>query len=202
MKIIRYALWAVVFVLGAFLAFTTMTWTLNNQNGSNSLLQADVGGAFTAQLTSGQAITQDDMKGKPHVLFFGFTHCPDICPTTLYEATQLLKELGDDADKLDVYFITVDPARDTAEVLGEYLTAFDPRIKGVTGTQAQINDLVKKWRVFVQMSEKDEDGDYSVSHTSSTFLMNSDGQFKRTISYGENKDVALQKMRKLIEEDA
>lgn len=197
MLIFRYILWAAIFVLGAFLAYSTMNWTLNKEQPVAG--RADVGGAFEAVLANGKPITEADLKGKPHVMFFGFTHCPDICPTTLYEAGQWLKELGDDADKLDFYFVTVDPERDTVDALGRYLTGFDPRIKGITGTPEQIADLSKKWRVFAQ--KVGEGDDYSVSHTSNTFLMNSRGEFVRTISYGENNDVALQKLRKLLAEE-
>ncbi|MEE9313552.1 MAG: SCO family protein [Rhizobiaceae bacterium] len=199
MKLFRYAIWGLVFALGAFLAYTTLNWSLNSSNGNTPMGRADVGGPFTAVLTNGTPITQENIKGKPHVMFFGFTHCPDVCPTTLYEAGQWLEGLGEDADKIQIYFVSVDPSRDTVPILAEYLTGFDKRIKGITGSQKEIDAMVKTWRVFAQ---KEGDGEnYNINHTATTFLMNSKGDFVRTIAYGENSDVAISKLRKLIAEE-
>ena len=106
MKNFRYALWAMIFVLGAFLAYSTVNWTLNRTNASGGIMQADIGGAFSAVRSDGQSITQVDLNGRPHIMFFGFTHCPDVCPTTLYEASVWLEQMGSDGDKVDVYAIT------------------------------------------------------------------------------------------------
>ena len=199
MKTFRIMLWGAIFVLGAFLAWSTVNWSLNGGNEPGGSGVANIGGEFTAQLASGKVVTDKDLLGRPHVMFFGFTHCPDVCPTTLYEASQWLKALGPDGDKVDVYFVTVDPERDTPEVLTQYLSAFDPRIKGITGTQEQIAGLVKEWRVYAA-KVTGEDGDYSMDHTATTFLMNSRGKFVRTIAYGEDNQVAIEKLRKLIAE--
>lgn len=197
MKLFRTVLWIAIFILGAFLAWSTVNWGLTGGNQSGSSGRADIGGPFTAQLSDGSAITEKNLLGRPHVLFFGFTHCPDVCPTTLYEGTQWLEKLGPDGDKIDIYFVTVDPERDTVEVLAQYLSAFDPRMKGITGTPKQIAGLVKEWRVY---SEKvaEEDGDYTMNHTATTFLMNGKGEFVSTIAYGEDSAVAVEKLRKLI----
>ncbi len=205
MKIFRIVVFALIFICAVFLAFFGMKNYLNADRANISSSQksiagvAGVGGNFEAVFTNGTPITQEDLKGRPHVMFFGFTHCPDVCPTTLYEAGQWLEALGEDGNKLDVYFVSIDPERDTAPVLAEYLTAFDKRIKGITGSVEQINRMVKKWHVFV---EKDGGGeDYNVNHTATTFLMNSKGEFVRTISYGEDNKVAITKLRKLIAEE-
>lgn len=200
MKLFRYGLWAAIFILGAFLAYSTVNWTMQNNGGGGSTGRADIGGPFSAVRTDGQAITHADLKGRPHALFFGFTHCPDVCPTTLYEGSQWLKELGDDGDDVDIYFVTVDPERDTVEVLSDYLSAFDPRIKGITGSREQISQIIKKWRVFAQKVPT-EDDDYTMNHTATTFLMNSKGEFVRTIAYGEDSKVAVDKLRKLVQEE-
>ncbi|MEE9375629.1 MAG: SCO family protein [Rhizobiaceae bacterium] len=199
MKLFRYVIWGLVFVLGVFLAYSTMNWTMNKSKGTPPLGRAAVGGKFTAKLTDGRTITQEDIKGKPHVMFFGFTHCPDVCPTTLYEAGQWLEALGDEAINIQIYFVTVDPTRDTAAVLGEYLTGFDKRIKGITGTEEQIAAMAKTWRVFAQKEGGKED--YNINHTATTYLMNSKGNFVRTIAYGEDTITAVTKLRKLIAED-
>ena len=200
MKLFRYGLWVAIFVLGAFLAYSTVNWTMQNTGEGGSVGRADIGGPFSAVGSDGKLITHADLKGRPHALFFGFTHCPDVCPTTLYEGSQWLKELGQDGDKVDIYFVTVDPQRDTVEVLSDYLSAFDPRIKGITGSPEQIAQLIKKWRVFAQKVDT-EDDDYTMNHTATTFLMNSKGEFVRTIAYGEDSKVAVDKLRKLVQEE-
>ncbi|NKB52918.1 MAG: redoxin domain-containing protein [Rhizobiaceae bacterium] len=200
MKIFRYCLWAAIFVLGAFLAYSTVRWTMQKSGTGGSAMRADIGGPFSAVNSNGKPITHADLKGRPHVLFFGFTHCPDVCPTTLYEGSQWLKELGDDGNKVDIYFVTVDPERDTAEVLGDYLSAFDPHIKGITGSIEQIGQMTKNWRVYSEKVPTD-DGDYTMNHTATTFLMNSKGEFVRTIAYGEDNKVAIEKLRKLVREE-
>lgn len=195
MKFLRYGIWAVIFVLAGFLAFSTIGNFLGKDNRVAGVVS--VGGPFTALNTSGEKITQDDLKGRPHALFFGFTNCPDVCPTTLYEAGEWLKALGPNGDKLDVYFVTVDPTHDTPEMLGTYLTAFDNRIKGITGSEAQIADIVKKWRVFAEKVDAG-DGDYTMNHTATTFLMKADGEFFGTIAYGEQMETAQKKLERLV----
>ena len=199
MKTFRYVLLAAIFVLGAFLAYSTVNWTIQGGSDSNSGMRADIGGPFSAVNSEGVPITHADLKGRPHVMFFGFTHCPDVCPTTLYEGSQWLQALGDDGDKVDMYFVTVDPERDTVEVLSDYLSAFDGRIKGITGSPEQIAQLVKKWRVYAEKVPTEDD--YTMNHTATTFLMNSNGDFVRTIAYGEDNKVAIEKLRKLVADE-
>lgn len=198
-KVLQIILWVAVFLLGAYLAYATMMWMLRGGGTTGgSYGTADIGGPFEAVRTDGTPITQADMKGKPHMVFFGFTHCPDVCPTTLYETSQWLSTLGEDGDRVSAYFVTVDPQRDTAETLGEYLTAFDPRITGITGSNEQIAKLIGEWRVFARKGPV-EDGEYNVDHTATTYLMNADGSFFGTIAYGENSETAVRKLKRLME---
>lgn len=193
----RRIIWVLIVVLGGYLGWTTLDRMFNPQGaGTSRLAGVQIGGPFTAVTTKGEVITQKDMLGRPHAIFFGFTHCPDVCPTTLYEAGLWLDRLGPEGDAFDVYFVTVDPERDDAETLGQYLSAFDERITGITGSPDQIDELVKQWRVFVQKEEPDEDG-YLVNHTASTYLMQGDGSFFGTIAYGEDIDTAVQKLKRL-----
>ncbi|MEL6751770.1 MAG: SCO family protein [Pseudomonadota bacterium] len=202
MKPLRIVLWSLVAVVAAVLGFTTIQRTmLAGENRPASFGVADIGGPFTAVSTNGETVTHEDLKGRPHALFFGFTHCPDVCPTTLYEASQWLAKMGDKADELDLYFVTVDPARDDRELLGEYLTAFDARITGITGTPEQVGEMARKWRVVAQKVPL-EDGDYTMNHTATTFLMNADGSFSGTIAYGEESDTAVRKLSRLVERNS
>lgn len=200
MKAFRIGLWIAIAVLGGYLAWNTVTWTINERNGSGSRMAgAAIGGPFEAVRADGSKITQADMIGRPHIVFFGFTHCPDVCPTSLYEAGQWLNKLGDDGNKIDAYFVTVDPERDTATVLAEYMSAFDSRLSGITGTPEQIAKITKAWRVFAKKEPRDGVGDYDVQHTASTFLMDAKGQFFGTIAYGEQSEVAVQKLKRLLQ---
>ncbi|MDD9909377.1 MAG: SCO family protein [Ahrensia sp.] len=201
MALFRYVLWGAVFALGAFLAFQTAVWTFNQNSDNGSFGAASIGGAFEALRDDGTPITHDAMTGNPHLVFFGFTHCPDVCPTTLAEVGSWMDKLGPQGEDLRAWFVTVDPTRDTPESLSLYLSPFDTRIDGITGSQAQIDDMVRKWRVFAQRQETG-DGDYTMNHTASTFLMKSDGTFFGTIAYGENADTAVKKLQRLIAADS
>lgn len=155
--------------------------------------------ALTDQL--GRKVTEHDMLGKPAVVFFGFTLCPEVCPTTLADVTNWLGDLGAESDKLGVYFVTVDPARDTPEELKKYLTAFDPRIRGLTGTASDIDGIAKSFGIYYKRVDI-EGGGYTMDHTASVVLLDASGRFAGTISYQEDKKVALTKLRRLAEAQA
>jgi protein SCO1 len=137
---------------------------------------SSVGGAFALIDQNGQTVTDQDMKGKPFLVFFGFTHCPDICPTTLYEISQVYQELGTEADKLGTAFITVDPERDTPDQLNLYMKSFDPRIKALTGDQAAIDQTVKAYKAYAKKVD-DGHGGYTMDHTAVIYIMDKDGGF-------------------------
>lgn len=193
MKKFRILIWVAIATLLSVLAFAQY----NKTNMKASIVVA-IGGPFDLIRTDdGLPITYDDLKGKPHAIFFGFTNCPEVCPTTLAEASAWLKQLGDDADKLKFYFFTIDPERDTREVLAEYVGAFDPRIVGITGTPENMQQAISAYRVYAKKVPL-EDGDYTMDHTASIYLMNSDGSFSGTISYGESGETALEKLKNLL----
>ena len=155
------------------------------------------GKPFALETTAGQPFTQADLKGTPSLVFFGYTFCPDVCPTTLAESVAWRQDLGVGYDKLRTIFVTVDPERDTRDVLAAYLGGFDPNVIGLVGTAEQ-TEAAKA--AFGVMSEKVESGDqfYLVNHTASVFLINADGSFEGTIAYGEAKDTAVAKIKRLI----
>lgn len=135
-----------------------------------------IGGPFSLVDQTGQPVTQSDLKGKPSLMFFGFTHCPDICPTALFDMTQVYKALGRDGDKVQAYFVSVDPERDTPDILKEYLSSFDPRLRGLTGDPAAVAAMEKAYRVYSKKIPLDAGG-YTMDHTALVYLMDKEGRF-------------------------
>lgn len=135
-----------------------------------------VGGPFKLTDQSGQTVTERDMKGKPTLIFFGFTHCPDVCPTSLFEMSEVLRAMGGDADRVNAYFVSVDPERDTAATMKDYLSSFDPHLKGLTGTPEAVAQVIAGYRVYARKVPL-KDGDYTMDHTALIYLMDRDGKF-------------------------
>ena len=148
---------------------------------------AAIGGPFTLVSTNDGNVTDQTYRGKWLLIFFGYTFCPDACPTALNNISVALEKLGADAGKLQPLFVTVDPQRDTHEVLAEYLKSFDSRIVGLTGSQDQIDRVVKEYRVYVasQKSETQGDDNYLVSHSAYIYLMDPQGKFANVIQGSE-----------------
>jgi len=148
---------------------------------------AAIGGPFTLVSTNDGKVTDQTYRGKWLLIFFGYTFCPDACPTALNNISVALEKLGADAGKLQPLFVTVDPQRDTREVLAEYLKSFDSRIIGLTGPQDQIDRVVKEYRVYVasQKSETQGDDNYLVSHSAYIYLMDPQGKFVNVIQGSE-----------------
>lgn len=196
LRIVRYVAWGAVAVMLGALGF--LVWQWQGGGGVERFAAASIGGPFALTDQHGATVTQADLQGHPTAMFFGYTFCPDVCPTTLFEMSGWLEELGPDADRLKVYFVTVDPERDTQEALEEYLSAFDPRIRGLTGTPAAIAEMIKAYRIYSRKVPL-ESGGYIMDHTASIYLLNSDAVFTGTVDYQENPDTALAKLRRLIE---
>ena len=151
------------------------------------------------QLTNedGKAVTEADFAGKASAWFYGFTNCPDVCPTALAEMAALLTQLGPDAEKLNAVFVTVDPERDTVSVLKDYVDYFDPRITGLTGELTNIEALTKSR--FVSFEKiPGEDGSYALQHPALIYLVDAKGEFAGTLDEKEAMDVKLGKLKKLI----
>jgi len=146
---------------------------------------------------NGKSVTEQDFRTRPTAWFFGFTHCPDICPTTLADLTAVLKRLGSDGDRLNVVFVTVDPERDTPEVLTDYLSSFDPRIVGLTGERGEIEAMAKGYFVH-QAKVRLPNGDYTMEHTSKVLLTGRDGKFEGTIDAQDPIEEQSEKLRRLV----
>ncbi|MFZ1813347.1 MAG: SCO family protein [Rhizobiaceae bacterium] len=194
MKTVRIVAWLLVACVSGFLAYS---W-LGGSTEIRKMAGATVGGPFEMARTDGTPFGDKQIVGKPHLIFFGFTHCPEVCPTTLFEASGWLEKLGADADRVAIYFVSVDPERDTADVLDEYVKAFDPRITALTGSVEQVEVIKKAYKVFARKVPLD-DGDYTIDHTATVYLMHGDGTFSGTIAWGEDAETALAKIRRLIE---
>ena len=142
----------------------------------NVAAPASIGGPFQLTDQSGQTVTEQSLKGKPTLVFFGFTHCPDICPTSLFEMSEVLRAMGKDADRINTYFVSVDPERDTAAIMKDYLTSFDPHLKGLTGAPDAVAKVISGYRVYAKKVPT-KDGDYTMDHTALIYLMDKDGNF-------------------------
>jgi protein SCO1/2 len=140
-----------------------------------------VGGPFSLVSQEGKPVTERDFAGRPYLVFFGFTHCPDVCPTTLFQMSEMLGKMGEKGRDLRALFITVDPERDTPEVLKDYLSSFDDRIIGLTGDQASVEAAIRSFRGFARKVPGQE-GDYTMEHTSFVYLMGPDGSFLGTVN--------------------
>ncbi len=137
-----------------------------------------LGSSFTMIASDGRVVTSADLSGRPYLVFFGYTHCPDFCPTTLADISAVFKELGPDKKSAAV-FVTTDPERDTAEVMKAYLENFDSRIVGLTGDPLKTESIARAFRVYAKKVPSGTSGDYSVDHSGAVYLMDKRGQFVR-----------------------
>ncbi|GGA97462.1 electron transporter SCO1/SenC [Brucella endophytica] len=160
---------------------------------------APFGGQFELTATDGKPITDAAFRSHPSAIFFGFTHCPDVCPTTLFELDGWLKKLGPEGENIRAYFVTVDPERDDVATLKTYIGNVSQRITGITGAPDKVAAMLRAYHVYAR-KVPGEDGDYTMDHTASIFLLDSKGRFRGTIAYGENPDTAIEKLRKLAAE--
>lgn len=173
----RLALLASAFAIGLLLCLGLVLVATGRLGGNTPVATASaVGGPFRLTDQEGKPISDTDLRGKPYLMFFGFTHCPDVCPTALFEASELLRALGPDASRTQVLFVSVDPERDTPAVLKDYLGSFDPQLRGVTGTPDEIAAVAKAFRVYYRKVPL-EAGDYTMDHTAIVYLMDKQGKF-------------------------
>ncbi len=188
----RMILWGLVLV--AAIAATALF--LSRPPTSQFLL---TGKSFTLDSTQGGTFTEADLKGTPSLVFFGYTYCPDVCPTTLAESVTWRQALNLKPEQLRTIFVTVDPERDTKQVLTDYLGGFDPALIGLVGTAEQTEAAKSAFGVISEKTGDDGKGFYLVNHTATVFLVGRDGEFEGTIAYGENTDTAVAKIKRLVE---
>jgi protein SCO1 len=183
------------FVAGLLLCFSVVL--LVGDRGGAPIIAAPstVGGPFKLTDQNGKTITDGDLKGRPFLVFFGFTHCPDVCPTALFEISEIFDKLGPDAEKVNALFITVDPERDTPQALKDYLSSFNPRLIGVGGDADALASVAKAYRVYYKKVPL-KDGDYTMDHTAIVYLMDKIGKFVAPFSLKRSPEDAAADLRR------
>jgi protein SCO1 len=190
----------ILLVLGAFLSglvlFFAAILFITGRTPIGPAVAA-VGGPFHLEDQNGKSFTDRDMKGRPYLVFFGFTHCPDVCPTTLFEISEVMRKLGPDADRTGAIFITVDPERDTPALMKDYLSNFDPHLRGLTGDPAAVNEAIKAYRVYAKKVPL-ENGDYTMDHTAVVYLMDKDGRFVAPFKLNRTPEAEAADLRRYL----
>lgn len=167
--------------------------------GTRTVGQALVGGPFTLTAHTGQRVSDSDYRGKFMLVFFGFTYCPDVCPTALQTVAAALEQLGAKADRVVPLFITVDPERDTPEQLAQYVASFSPRFVGLTGSRAEIDTVLKEYRVYAQKVEDPKStAGYTMNHSSIIYVMGPDGSYRSHLTHATSADVIVERLSKLL----
>ena len=156
-----------------------------------------VGGPFSLVDQNGKSFTEQQLKGHPSLVFFGFTHCPDVCPTALFEMSEILRALGPDAGKVSALFVTVDPERDTPAQMKDYLSSFDPHLTALTGSPEAVAQMLKAYRVYSRKVPT-ENGDYTMDHTALVYLMDKQGNFVSPFNIKRRPEDAAADLRRYL----
>src|SRR5713101_2873807 len=191
----RVLLMTAAFLAGLMLCFGVVMIVTGRLSTPVAQQIAAIGGPFKLIDQNGQAVTDQDLKGRPFLVFFGFTRCPDICPTTLFEVSEIMRALGPDADRVRALFITVDPERDTPAALKDYLSSFDPHLSGLTGEADAVAAVAKAYRVYFKKVPLDQGG-YTMDHTAIVYLMDKEGRFVAPFSLKRTAEAAAADLRR------
>jgi protein SCO1/2 len=183
------------FTASLLIGLLVMLWAMGGVRGVTA--PAAIGGPFQLTDQSGAVVTEKNLQGKPSLVFFGFTHCPDICPTSLFEMSEILRAMGKDADRVNAYFISVDPERDNNEAMKDYLSSFDPHLKGLTGDPEAVAKVLSAYRVYAKKVPL-KDGDYTMDHTALTYLMDRDGRFVAPFNLNRKPEEAAADLKKYL----
>jgi protein SCO1/2 len=183
--------WLLVFVLLLAACGGGKGWHLKNVTGVVPDLE------FRLTDDSGRKVSAADYRGQAVMLFFGYTNCPDVCPTTLAKLAAAMKQMGEAAQRVRVLFVTVDPKRDTREVLHRYVRAFGPGITGLRGSQAELQTLAKRYRITYSYGKPDANGDYEVTHSSAVFVFDAQGKARLMILPGDGAKIIAEDLSRL-----
>ncbi|MGJ4927280.1 SCO family protein [Bradyrhizobium sp. HKCCYLS2038] len=187
-------------IIGAFAASLVVGLSLMfllMGGGRNIAAPAAIGGPFQLTDQSGEAVTEKSLQGRPTLIFFGFTHCPDVCPTSLFEISEVLRAMGKDADAVNAYFISVDPERDNPATMKDYLSSFDPHLKGLTGDPEVLAKVLTEYRVYAKKVPL-KDGDYTMDHTALVYLMDRNGRFVAPFNLKRTPEEAAADLKKYL----
>ena len=201
MRSFRFGLWLAVFIVVAAVAGVVGSryWPTHKQPTVQAVTESVIKAEFSLIDHTGRAVTSKDFRGRWLLVFYGFTNCPDVCPTALNTVAAVIEALGPDADKVAPIFITVDPARDTAEVMAGYVAAFDPRIIGLTGTEEQVAAALKTARVYyAKVNQSAAPGGYTMDHSSYLYLFDPKGMFDKPFSHETSIETITATIRQRI----
>lgn len=188
---------SVAFLAGVVVCFAAVVLVTNRVSTTPGQAVAAIGGPFQLTDQNDRTITENDLKGRPFLVFFGFTHCPEVCPTTLFEVSEIFRKLGPDAERIRALFITVDPERDTVASLKDYMSSFDPHLTGLTGDLNSIAKVAKEYRVYYKKVPLDQ-GDYTMDHTAIVYLMDKDGHFVSPFSLKRTPEAAAADLKRYL----
>ena len=183
------------FASSLVVGLVVVLWMLGGLRGVTA--PAAIGGPFQLTDQAGRTVTEKNLQGKPTLIFFGFTHCPDVCPTSLFEISEVLRAMGGDADRVNAYFISVDPERDTAAAIKDYLSSFDPHLKGLTGDKDAVAKVISGFRVYAKKVPL-KDGDYTMDHTALIYLMDRDGKFVAPFNLKRTPEAAAADLKRYL----
>ena len=183
------------FASSLVVALVVVLWLLGGLRGVTA--PAAIGGPFQLTDQAGQTATEKNLQGRPTLIFFGFTHCPDVCPTSLFEISEVLRAMGKDADRVNAYFISVDPERDTGAAMKDYLSSFDPHLKGLTGDSGAVTKVISGFRVYAKKVPL-KDGDYTMDHTALIYLMDRDGKFVAPFNLKRTPEAAAADLKRYL----
>lgn len=198
LRTVRFLLWGLVALAAAGFAVIAIRGDRSPDPLADAPQRLAMGGPFTLVGADGQPFSSARLNGRPYAIFFGFTHCPDVCPTTLARLVRLRNQLGKGDGAFDIVFVSVDPERDGPKEVGAYAKLFDSPVIGLTGSPAQIEQVKKQFGIFSQ-KVPDGSGGYSVDHTATILLFDRQGKFDSTIAHEEQDPAALAKLRRIAD---
>ena len=185
------------FAASLLVGLLVMLWALGGVRGLTA--PAAIGGPFQLTDQSGQTVTEKSLQGRPTLIFFGFTHCPDVCPTALFEISELLHAMGNDADRVNAYFVSVDPERDSKEAIKDYLSSFDPHLKGLTGDPEAIAKVLSAYRVYAKKVPL-KDGDYTMDHSAVVYILDPQARVRLMFAANHRLEDVVHDILKLLSE--
>lgn len=192
LRTIRIALWILVAVAAA----GTAILYVQRSSGTADKTELSLGAPFVLTDSQGRKFDSRSLQGKPHVMFFGFTHCPDVCPNTLARLAKLRKQVGKGDDSFEILFVSVDPERDTPAELANYVKLFNTPVTALTGTPQEVAEVTRSFGIYAKKSPT-EGGGYTMDHSAQVLLFDADGAFRGTIAFEETDEPALQKLRNI-----